>query len=179
MDLQSPRLISEISRWVIGIITAVALAALLVWSFGGRVRIDGHSMTPLLSDGETVLINRLVYRFHDVERFDVVSFTYGDGVRSVKRVVGLPGERVRITGGSVYIDDELIEFPYGTAAYNVAGIAEDTVLLSENEYFVLGDNGDSSEDSRFLAVGTVEAGSIEGRVWMRIAPFSEIGFINR
>ena len=177
MDLQSPRFVSEIAKWVIGVVIAVALAAMLIWAFGNRVSVDGHSMTPLLSDGDTVLIDRLGYRFHDIERFDVVSFTYGDGRTSVKRIIGLPGERVRITGGSVYINDSLLDFPYGEAVYNVPGLAEDTVTLLQDEYFVLGDNGDSSEDSRFLAVGTVTSDNIEGGVWIRIAPLSEIGFI--
>lgn len=178
METRSPRFAAEIARWVISIVAAVALAAVLVWAFGQRIGIDGHSMTPVLSDGDTVLINKLAYKFHDIDRFDIVSFSYGDGSTSVKRVIGLPGERVRISNGSVFINDEMIEMPQGDVTYNVAGLAENSVLLLSDEYFLLGDNGDSSEDSRFAAVGAVPRENISGKVWFRIAPFGGLGFIS-
>lgn len=177
METRSPRFAAEIARWVIGVVAVIALAAFLVWAFGERMNIDGHSMTAVLSDGDTVLVNKLSYRFHDVERFDIVSFTYGDGRASVKRVVGLPGEHVKISNGMVYIEDEPIEFPFDGAVYNVAGIAENTIMLASDEYFLLGDNGDSSEDSRFNAVGTVPRENITGKIWFRIAPLGSIGFV--
>ena len=169
--------ISKIAKWIIEIIVAIALAGLVIWSFGGRVRIDGHSMEPALKEGDTVLINRLEYHFSDVDRFDIITITGGEEEDDeiVKRVVGLPGETVQIVGGQVLIDGKPLVFPVNTGAYTVAGLAEEPFLLKDSEYFVLGDNGDSSEDSRFSAVGAIPRERITGRIWFRVTPLRTIG----
>ena len=107
----------------------------------------------------------------------MVVFEREDQKMNVKRVIGLPGETVQIKGGQIYINDELIEQPEGAGSISLAGIAENPVKLGEDEYFLLGDNRDSSEDSRFSNVGNVSGKQIQGRVWIRIAPLANLELI--
>lgn len=175
MDKTASRSLVEILRWIISILVIIVLAIFFVWSFGKSVTIDGNSMSNTLQNGDTVLVNRVGYRFFGIDRFDIVYFNHSySNVSSVKRVVGLPGERIRINNGKVWINDEPIELPSYMGTYNVAGIAEENITLADNEYFMLGDNGDSSEDSRFYSVGVIKKDNIIGKVWFKTSPF---GFI--
>ena len=164
-----------VTRWILEIAVVAAAAMFTVWCFGMRASVSGHSMEPLVNDGEQVLLNKLEYRLKEISRFDVVSFSYGEGVRSIKRVIGLPGDVVQIKNGSVYINGDILDPEVFAGNYTVAGLAEDEVVLGSDEYFLLGDNGDSSEDSRFGAVGNVSAENIEGKVWFIISPFARMG----
>ena len=109
---------------------------------------------------------------------DIIAFRQGDSAVSIKRVIGLPGETVQIRDQAVYINGERLEAESGLEAVSIAGAAEFPVELSENEYFVLGDNRDSSEDSRFSGTGNVKREQILGKVWLRLEPFSEFGLIH-
>ncbi|MBR6270705.1 MAG: signal peptidase I [Lachnospiraceae bacterium] len=172
------RTISEIIRFAIGIIAAVLLAVFIVQSFFGRVSVDNNSMSEVVNKGDTVLIDRLCYSFTSVDRFDIICFENDNGISSIKRVIALPGESIRISSGKIYIDDSLLEMPEGIGDYTFAGLAENGIRLGDDEYFVLGDNSTGSDDSRFSSVGNVKRSSIDGRVWFRIAPFSAIGFVS-
>ena len=133
-------------------------------------------MSPSLSSGESVLINRITYKFSTIDRFDIICFNNDlTNKPSVKRVVGLPGETIKISDGIIYVNGSHIDYPISKSKYNLSGLAEDDFMLGEDEYFVLGDNGDSSEDSRFKSVGAVKEKQIEGKVWFRLSPF---GFID-
>ena len=94
----------------------------------------------------------------------------------MKRVVGLPGETIQIQNGQVLVDGTALKEAGFGQTYTVAGLAEVPIHLGEEEYFLLGDNGDSSEDSRFAIVGNVHRDQILGKIWLRVAPFSEFGF---
>ena len=109
--------------------------------------------------------------------FDIVVFKREDGRKNVKRVIGLPGETVQIKNGLVYIDGSPLKAPEGLDLVSLAGRAESPILLSEDEYFLLGDNRDSSEDSRFSNVGNVKENQILGRVWLRFLPLLKLDFI--
>ena len=175
-----PRTISEIARWIITAIGVAALAVFLVWAFLGSTEIDGHSMNPLLYSEDTVLVDKLAYSFTDIDRFDVVYFKYGaEGLEktSVKRVVGLPGETIKIKDGKVYINGKVISLPDGVSSITSPGIADSGITLDYDEYFLLGDNSDSSEDSRFIAVGSISRSNIIGKVWLRLFPFDHFGFV--
>ena len=95
----------------------------------------------------------------------------------MKRVIGLPGETVQIIGGLVYIDGAPLEDESGLGQVSLAGRAGSPITLGEDEYFLLGDNRDSSEDSRFANVGNVKADQIQGKVWLRILPILKLGFL--
>ena len=95
----------------------------------------------------------------------------------MKRVIGLPGETVQIIGGRIYIDGAALESEEGLGEVSLAGRADSPILLGEDEYFLLGDNRDSSEDSRFANVGNVKKEQIQGKVWMRILPILKLDFL--
>ena len=132
-------------------------------------------MTPLLKSEEVVLMNRLSYDFGNPDRFDVVVFQRDDKKANVKRVIGLPGEEIQIKGGFIYINGKKLEAEDGKLEQvALAGLAEEPVKLGEDEYFLLGDNRESSEDSRFSNVGNVHKDQILGKVWIRISPLTEL-----
>lgn len=151
------------------------LAISLVNFFGTSVKMEDNSMSQTIDSGDSVLIDTLRYKICSVKRFDIVYIkSQGVGKTSIKRVVGLPGEEIAIKDGQIYIDGEILKLEPGMNSYDVAGIAEDSFVLGEDEYFVLGDNGNSSEDSRYKSVGNIKRDNILGKVWFKVSPF---GFI--
>lgn len=175
-------------NWVIDIIVAVALACFTVYAFGNQVVVSGNSMTPLLDSDDIVLMNQLKLVWGKPGRFDVVVFQREDQKKNIKRVIGLPGETVQIKDGQVWINGEVLQEEKQTMEVDgervevekkiaLAGLAENPIVLGEDEYFLLGDNRDSSEDSRFANVGSVKESQIIGKVWFRIHPTLKMGII--
>ena len=137
-------------------------------------------MVPTLEDGDQLIADKLSYHFRDPERFDIVIFPYQYAANTyfIKRVIGLPGERVRIDEqGNIFINDELLKESYGYERMEYAGLAAEEIQLGDDEYFVLGDNRNVSEDSRYPDVGNIKRSNIIGRAWLRIYPFSEFGLL--
>lgn len=163
--------------WTVNIIVVLACAWFLVYGYGSRVEIWGNSMQPVLNGSDVVLTDRITYVVSRPRRFDIVVFRREDGRKNVKRVIGMPGETVQIKNGRVYIDGNPLKADDGLDLVSLAGRAETPVQLSEDEYFLLGDNRDSSEDSRFANVGNVKKDQILGRVWLRFLPLLKFGFI--
>ena len=97
---------------------------------------------------------------------------------SIKRVVGLPGETLQIVDGAVHINGEEIKEKINCEKMLIPGLAKDAITLEEGEYFVLGDNRNNSEDSRFANVGTVVEGEIIGKAWLRLNEFGFVGTMN-
>lgn len=167
----------HVVNWIVDIVVVIAFAWFLVYAFGTQIVIAGHSMHPLLTSEDVVLMDRLAYDFGHPVRFDVVVFQREDRKMNVKRVIGLPGETVQIKNDEIYIDGEKLKQPAGLGRVSLAGLAEKPVKLGEDEYFLLGDNRDSSEDSRFSNIGNVSGSQIQGRVWFRIMPFVKMELI--
>lgn len=163
--------------WLVDIIVVISLAWFVVYGFGTQIRITGQSMTPELRSEDVVLMNRLSYDLGSPKRFDVVVFEREDKKPNVKRVIGLPGETVQIKNGQIYIDDKPLEADKGLGQVCLAGLAENPVVLEEDEYFLLGDNRDSSEDSRFVKIGNVKRRQIRGKVWLRLIPFIDFKLV--
>ena len=135
-------------------------------------------MEPTLHDGESLLIEKVTYRFKDAERFDIIVFPYryGNEEYFIKRVIGLPGETVRIdTEGNIYINDVLLEEHYGAEIIQDPQRALEGVTLGEDEYFVMGDNRNHSMDSRDPSVGNINKKDILGHAFVRIYPFDRFG----
>lgn len=148
---------------------------------GERTRVNGQSMETTLSDGDNLIVNKFVYRLHAPERFDIVvfPFKYAKQTYYIKRIIGLPGETVRIDdNGMIYIDGEVLSESYGKEVIKDPGDARNGITLGSNEYFVLGDNRNESADSRDPSVGVVTRGSIIGKAWARIYPFDKIGGVH-
>lgn len=167
-------LMRTIIRILVYVAVAISAAWFVVYAFMNQVIVSGNSMSPVLEAEDMCLVNRLAYDLGQPKRFDIVVFERSDtGKQNIKRIIGLPGEILQIRDGTVYINDEPLDNPY-TSTISLAGIAENSVELAEDEYFVIGDNADSSEDSRFSNIGNVPGTSIKGKLWMIIKPFSRI-----
>ena len=178
-ESEDTNLLRRIISWITDIIVVIAFACFSVYAFGTQVPINGSSMQPVLKTGDVVLMNRLIYDFQDPNRFDVVAFRREDGKMIVKRVIGLPGEKVQIGDGQIYINDKLLyEAEQEMPAITSPGMAEHPIELGEEEYFLLGDNRDSSEDSRFANVGNVKRDKISGKVWLRLFPILDMGLVD-
>lgn len=164
-------------KWIVDIIAVVALACYTVYSFGSRVEVSGNSMTPVLNSGDVVLVNRLAYDLGSPKRFDVVVFLRPGSGYNIKRVVGLPGETIQIKENHIYINGELLETEEPLTLVTIPGVAEYPIELGNDEYFLLGDNRDSSEDSRFSTIGNVKKEQLVGKVWLKFEPYSDLGLI--
>lgn len=172
--------LKSILNFSIYILVVLVLTLLVVRYVGQRTVVMGHSMEPTLSDQDNLLVDKLSYRLHDPKRFDVVVFPYqyADKTYFIKRIIGLPGETVRIDDtGNIYINDELLMEAYGKEVIEDPGLARDGITLGANEYFVLGDNRNDSSDSRFVSVGNIKGSQIIGKAFLRIYPFSSFGRI--
>ena len=137
-------------------------------------------MSPQLEDGNEVLINRFSYKFISPKAGDVVAF-FPNGNKNthyyMKRVIGLPGDTVQIKDGIVYINGEEYKETSEVPRMEEAGLAAQEVKLGEDEYFVLGDNRNNSEDSRYVNIGNVKEEYMIGKAWFQISPRENIGFI--
>ena len=141
--------------------------------------VNGSSMYPTLESADKLLIDKFIYKVGRLNRYDIVVFDYHHSSVYIKRIIGLPGEKVTIKSGRVYINGELLkDDPLAKDVMNYAGIAQNGVELGKNEYFVLGDNRNNSYDSRYEQVGIVNKSSIIGKVWIRIFPILKFGAVN-
>ena len=164
--------------WFVDIVVMIVLACYVVYSFGSRVEMSGSSMKPVLESGDVVLMNRLAYDLGKPKRFDIAVFSREDTSLSIKRIIGLPGETIQIRDSRVYVNGERLEAEDGLSIVTIAGAAEYPIELGEDEYFLLGDNRESSEDSRFAGIGTIRRAQLTGKVWFRFSPFSSLGLIH-
>lgn len=189
----------EIITTILYIATIVVLVFLVLTFVGNRSEVIGHSMEGTLHDGESVWLDKLTYRFQDPKRFDIVVFPYQDSdTYFIKRIIGLPGETVYISpegtiyigteetlhkeaDGSIFNEAEALQENYGNDVIReeLRGIAAEPITLGENEYFVLGDNRNNSQDSRFEEVGPIPIDIIQGRAVFRMWPLNRIGKIDK
>ena len=156
------------------------LSFLLIHFVAQRTDVNGTSMVPTLEDGDQLIADKVTYRFRDPERFDIIIFPYQYAEKTyfIKRIIGLPGERVRIDEqGKIYINGKVLEEHYGLEQMVNPGLAAEEITLGDDEYLVLGDNRNVSEDSRYPDVGNIKRKDIIGRAWLRIYPFSRFGIL--
>lgn len=167
-----PRILKDGVELLVGSAVAVFLAFVLVFSVGMRTSVIGDSMEPVLYNGQEILMNRILYRISMPKRGDVIVFLPNGNQNShfyVKRVVGLPGETVQIRDGNVYIDGLMLAEDENFDKIVDPGIAQNELLLEADEFFVLGDNRNSSEDSRSGNIGAVKKDTIIGKAWFHLA----------
>jgi signal peptidase I len=156
----------------------VLLMLALVWGlFFNFSEVRGSSMRPGIADGDRILIDHVSYMFQDVHRGDIVVLRYplDPSVDYVKRIVGLPGERIEIMRGQVWIDGVRLEEDY-VAAENIDPWATVDTVVQSGHYFVLGDNRIRSSDSRDF--GQVAAVYLRGKVRARLWPIGRAGFVH-
>lgn len=175
------KLLKEIGQWIFWGAAMVLIAFVFVFCFGIRTSVIGISMEPTLYNGQEILINRFTYIVTSPGRGDVVVFLPNGNENShyyVKRIVGIPGDTISIQNGYVMIDGFIYDEGGMYDKMEDGGIAESEIVLGEDEYFVLGDNRNSSEDSRSSNVGIVLREYMVGRAWFHLsAGDSGMGFI--
>lgn len=168
--------LKEILSTSVYLLVVLLITYLIVNFVGQRTEVVGSSMESTLSDGDNLIVDKITYRFHDPERYDIIvfPFKYAKNTYYIKRIIGMPGETVRIdSDGVIYInDEELTEF-HGKEIIADPGIARKEITLGNDEYFVLGDNRNNSTDSRDPSVGNIRKKDILGRAWLRIWPLHE------
>ena len=167
-------------EFVLYVAVVLVITFLLVKFVAQRTEVFGTSMVPTLQSGDQLIADKISYRFHDPERFDIIVFPYRMEEKTyyIKRVIGLPGETVRIDlDGTIYIDGQPLSETYGKDPITDPGLAIEEITLADDEYFCLGDNRAVSKDSRFGDVGNIKRKEIIGRAWLRIYPFSEFGIL--
>jgi signal peptidase I len=165
---------NEVRIWTRDLLIAIGLALVIIVFLYQPVKVEGTSMAPLLSDQERIFINKFVYRFEPIERGDVVVFWYPlDRSKSfIKRVIGLPGEKVEIRQGIVYVNGHAIQEPYVPPQYeDISDFGP--IRVPRGSYFVMGDHRISSNDSRVF--GPVASKYIYGRAVFAYWPVDHFG----
>ncbi|MGP1404454.1 MAG: signal peptidase I [Catonella sp.] len=175
------KIIKEIIIWILLIVMTITASYFITTNVFVKTSVSGVSMEPTLTEGKVVIVNKLEYYFKKPKRNDVIVYKQSNKEHSyfeLKRVIGLPGETVKIKNGMVYINDEVMKEKVKTDIIQNGGLAEEGVKLDDNEYFVLGDNRNDSEDSRFASVGNVLKNEILGKAVATEKPFSLVDSLN-
>lgn len=170
---------NEIIGMILYCLVVITIMFFVIKYVGQRTVVIGDSMESTLQDGDNLITDKLTYRFSDPKRFDIVVFPFKENTSQllIKRIIGLPNETVQIINGKIYIDGQVLEEDYGNAVIQSAGIASEPITLGTDEYFVLGDNRNNSQDSRFESVGNIHRSDLIGRAWVRIWPLDGISLL--
>lgn len=175
------RILLEVFIWVAQIAAVIFLAYIIVYYCVEKTNVIGSSMESTLAANDPIIINKFAYRISDPKRFDVIVFKQSGKEHSfynIKRIIGLPGETVLIKDGNIYINGEMIEEYSIVEPMINYGLAGEEISLEDNEYFVLGDNRNNSEDSRFASIGNITRDEIIGKAAIRLSPFNFISKLN-
>jgi len=166
--------------WIIQIILVLILSAIVSYGFFGVVVMQESSMEPTIRVNDHIRINKAAYLWGEPDRGDVIAFYKSEsrtGSVQIKRVIGVPGDTIQIKDGFILLNGETYMNNDEYSKINNAGLAEDPILLKKGQYFVLGDNRNNSEDSRFVDIGNIDEGNIIGKAWMITSPWSRFGFL--
>ncbi len=167
----------EAKDWIISILIAVVLAFFIRYFIVELYIVDGPSMRPTLQSGQRLVVNKFLYRFRAPEKNEVLVFQYPrDPSRDfIKRVIATPGDSIEIRNGRVFVNDQLLNEPYilekTRSEYPKAVVPKGTV-------FVMGDNRNNSEDSRYTDVGFVPYDLIKGKAMLVFWPLSALKTLN-
>ncbi len=173
-------MLRTILGYILYILVIIGLTWMIVTFVGQRTRVSGQSMETTLQDRDNLIVDKISYRFHDPSRYDIIVFPYKyeENTFYIKRIIGLPGEIVQVKDGYTYINGKkLTSDIYGREVMDEPGIAEEPIKLGSDEYFVLGDNRNHSQDSRDPYVGVLKRSDLLGRAFIRIYPLNKFGVI--
>ena len=174
------KVLKEILSTSLYLLIVLCLTYVVIHFVGQRTQVIGCSMETTLSENDNLIVDKLTYRFREPKRFDIIVFPFQheEDTYYIKRIIGLPGETIYIDEeGNIYIDDEILQESYGKEVIKDAGRAYEPVVLGDDEYFVMGDNRNNSQDSRDPSVGNISRSAIIGRAWIRIWPLNKIGIL--
>ena len=152
-------IVKEILSWTVEILITLVIAFTFVYFIGLRTSVVGQSMSETLESGDEILVNRFIYKVSDPKPNDIIVF--------------LPNGNEK----SHYVNGELFDEKVDVSAIEEAGLASEELKLEDDEYFVLGDNRNNSEDSRYANIGNVKKDYIIGKAWFRVSPWKKFGFI--
>lgn len=168
----SHSVLSAIKEWMIAIFSALIIAIIIRMFLFAPYEVHGTSMAPTLNGDELLVVNKWIYNMKEPEYGDIVVFHTDEQKDFIKRVIGLPGDRIKIASGKVYRNGDQLDEPY------INGHMEgtlDEVLIPPGHLFVLGDNRNNSKDSR--VIGAIKMKDVVGRADMVILPISQMHFI--
>lgn len=178
---------NEFFEWIKVLTLAVLIAVGIRFFLMTPIVVNGASMMPTLEDGDKLIINKIGPKLSDYDRFDIIVFKSPDGPNYVKRVIGVPGDRIEYIEDELFINGEKFEEPYlddyKAALIDSGTLTEDfrmeeylgETTVPEDSYFVLGDNRRVSNDSRYPAVGFIPKDVILGRAELVFWPFDNFG----
>lgn len=175
------KLLIKIFIWAVQIAAVIFLAYFIIYYALEKTNMIGSSMEPTLLAEDSLIVNKFSYHFTEPKRFDVIVFKQSGREHSyynIKRIYGLPGETIQIIDGNIYINGVMIEDIIISEPMANYGLAEETITLEDNEYFVLGDNRNNSEDSRFASIGNIRKDEIIGKAFLRLSPFNFVNKLN-
>jgi len=163
--------------WVRDLLFSAAASVLIITFLYQPVRVEGTSMLPRLVDQDRLFINKFVYRFTAIDRGDVVVFHYprNPQLSYIKRIIAIPGDRLRIDRGQVYVNGKPLDEPYVPEQYRDTR-SLDPMVIPRNEYFVLGDHRSIASDSREF--GTVKRDLIYGKATFIYWPTQDVGVVH-
>lgn len=167
-------------NWIFQILVALVFGILVGISLFQSVTMQENSMEPTLQVGECFFANRALYKVSSPKRDDIIVYkTSGsdDAALHIGRVIGLPGETVQISNGNILINGEVYDENHDFPEISNAGVASSGISLESAEYFILGDNRNNSEDSRYGDIGNINKKYIVGKVWFIISPKDKFGFL--
>ena len=173
--IKNPILLS-LAEWAVAIGFAAILffvARTFIFRFA---QVDGISMEPSLAHGDVVILNRLSYFFSTPRVDDIVAFPYPNepSIFYIKRIIARSGDEVDFRDNNFYINGYRLDDPFSYELLRHGDVVF-PIIIEEGFYFVLGDNRNSSKDSRFISVGNIAHNDMVGRVWIRIWPLSSFG----
>jgi signal peptidase I len=163
--------------WMRDLLFSAAASVLIITFLYQPVRVEGTSMLPRLVDQDRLFINKFVYHFEAIEPGDVVVFRYPRDIQKsyIKRIIAIPGDRLRIDRGRVYVNDQLLSEPYIPQEYRDTR-SLDPVVIAQGEYFVMGDHRSISSDSREF--GPVKRDLIYGKAAFVYWPTQDVGVVH-
>lgn len=165
----------DIVKTILSYVFIVVIVVLIRIFIFDPVRVDGASMDTTLKNGEIMILNKIYYRKNDIKRFDIVVVDEGDK-NIIKRVIGLPGEKIEYRDNKLYINDEILDDPYPSSETDDFSIIDIGLeKIPSDSYFVMGDNRSNSLDSRSNQIGVVKKDIIIGRAKLVIWPFNKFG----
>lgn len=171
----------EVLTTALYIVAALVLALLLNRFVIQKVEVSKLSMYDTLESGDQLFVEKVSNYFSDPDRFDIVVFEAPEGSELdngkywIKRVIGIPGDKIQQKEDGIYINDNKLEEDYVDGSFGNPGIIEEPLILGEDEYFLMGDNREVSQDCR--DVGPIPKDAMMGRVCLRIWPLNKFGTV--
>lgn len=166
--------------WMFSLTLTIGIAAIVAIVMCQSVTMQESSMEPTISVGDRFFVNRVVYKVGEPQRGDIIVFrtnASNEAALHIRRVIGIPGDIIQIVDGRIIINGKTYTEGQDFPKITNAGLAKKPIQIESGEYFVLGDNRNNSEDSRYGDIGLVKEKYITGKVWFKIFPVKEIGFM--